>query len=441
MAKDLLMPALSPSMTEGTVAKWLKKEGDAIKIGEPIADVETDKTTLEMTSYDNGVLLKILVPEGERVEVNTRIAIIGAKGEALTDDMLKAPAPSVSKEEPKAAPATSGAPEEASAKQTPEGPRPAALPEMAPVATLTAEGPARVHGERVKSSPLARKLAVSKGIDITLLSGSGPGGRVVKRDVLNGIPAGKAGVTSGGGGWGINLIGPITNAAKLPLSGMRKVIAKRLQESKSTIPHFYLTIEVDAGPISALRVELNDALSKLPKPIKLSVNDFITKAAAEAVRKVPAVNASWAGDHIVQHGDVDISFAVSIPDGLITPIIKKAQDKNIRQISEETKVLAGKAREGKLKPEEFQGGTFTLSNLGMKGIDSFSAIINPPQAAILAIGTTVKKPVVNERDEIVIGQRMCLTLSCDHRVVDGAVAADYMAALRTLIEKPSVLLI
>ncbi|PTY00888.1 pyruvate dehydrogenase complex dihydrolipoamide acetyltransferase [Verrucomicrobia bacterium LW23] len=437
MAKDLLMPALSPSMTEGSLAKWLKKEGDPIKIGEPIADVETDKTTMEMTSYDNGYILKILVPEGERVEVNARIAIIGAKDEKVTEEMLKTAPKAEPAAAAKASGGSNGAPEAAAGKVPLEGPKPEAVAPMAPVSTPV---PPAHAGGRVKASPLARKLAITKGIDISLLHGSGPGGRIVKRDVEKGLPPGVSG-TGGGSGWGVLPTGPVSNAAKLPLSAMRKVIAKRLLESKTTIPHFYLTIEVDAGPISALRVELNESLGKLPKPIKLTVNDFITKAAAEAIRKVPAVNASWNGDSIIQHADVDLSFAVTIPDGLITPIIKKAQDKNIRQISEETKSLAGKAREGKLKPEEFQGGTFCLSNLGMKGIDSFSAIINPPQSAILAIGTTTKKPVVNERDEIVVGQRMCLTLSCDHRVVDGAVAADYMAALRSLIEKPAILLI
>jgi len=287
----------------------------------------------------------------------------------------------------------------------------------------------------VKASPLAKKIAADTGVSLANLTGSGPGGRIVKKDVL-GAPAGGS-----GGGSSIYAKGPIAKDGSTKLTTMRSVIAKRLLESKTTIPHFYLEIEVDAKPMLDLRVQLNDSLGKLAKPIKLSLNDLVLKAAAEAVRRVPAVNASFEGDSIRQFPDVQLSFAVAIAEGLITPIIKEAQNKSLIQISGEAKSLAAKAKEGKLKPEEFQGGTFTVSNLGMLGIDSFSAIINPPQAAILAVGNIVKKAVVDANDNIVVGHRQSITLSCDHRVVDGAVGAAYLKELRELLEKPALLLL
>ncbi|HEY0257761.1 MAG TPA: dihydrolipoamide acetyltransferase family protein, partial [Candidatus Methylacidiphilales bacterium] len=290
---------------------------------------------------------------------------------------------------------------------------------------------------RVKASPLAKKIAQEKGVNIATLTGTGPGGRVVKKDVLGASANGHA----PSGGSSIYPRGPIAKEGTQKLTTMRSVIAKRLLESKTQIPHFYLEIEVDAKPLLDLRAQLNDSLGKLNPPVKLSLNDFVLKAAAEAVRRVPAVNASFEGDAIRQFADVQLSFAVAIPDGLITPIIREAQNKSLIQISGEAKALAGKAKEGKLKPEEFQGGTFTVSNLGMLGIDRFSAIINPPQAAILAIGNIVKKPVVGPNDEIVVGHRQSITLSCDHRVVDGAVGAAYLKELRELIEKPALLLL
>jgi pyruvate dehydrogenase E2 component (dihydrolipoamide acetyltransferase) len=270
------------------------------------------------------------------------------------------------------------------------------------------------------------------------LTGSGPGGRIVKTDVLNAPANGHA---QSGGGSSIHAPGPIAKEGSTKLTSIRSVIAKRLLESKTTIPHFYLEIEVDAKPLLDLRAQLNDSLGKSKPPVKLSLNDFVLKAAAEAVRRVPAVNASFEGDSIRQFPDVQLAFAVAIADGLITPIIKEAQNKSLLQIGAEAKALAVKAKAGKLKPDEFQGGTFTVSNLGMLGIDRFSAIINPPQAAILAVGNIVKKPVVGANDEIIVGYRQSMTLSCDHRVVDGAVGAAYLKELRELIEKPSLLLL
>ena len=409
MAKDILMPLLSPSMTEGTVVKWIKKEGDAIKSGEVIAEVETDKATMDLEAFDSGILRKILVPEGAKVAVQSRIGIIGTKDEKIDESA------------PVAAPA---APAEAKKEE-------AAPKKEAPVAASSAPS-----NGRVKASPLAKKIAKAQGVNLAYLTGSGPGGRIVKKDVLA-APAGG----SGGGSSSIYARGPVAKEGSTKLTTMRSVIAKRLLESKTTIPHFYLEIEVDAKPLMDLRAQLNDTLGKLTPPVKLSLNDFILKASAEAVRRVPAVNASFEGDSIRQFPDVQLSFAVAIAEGLITPIIKEAQNKSLIQISSEAKALAAKAKEGKLKPEEFQGGTFTVSNLGMLGIDSFSAIINPPQAAILAVGNIVKKPVVGPNDTIVVGHRQSITLSCDHRVVDGAVGAAYLKELRELIEKPALLLL
>jgi pyruvate dehydrogenase E2 component (dihydrolipoamide acetyltransferase) len=416
MAKDILMPLLSPSMTEGTLVKWLKKEGDAVKSGEVIAEVETDKATMDLEAFDSGILRKILITEGAKVPVQSRIGIIGTKDEKI-DESAPAPvaaAPAAKKEEAKA---------------------PAAAASPTPTAVATAV--AAPSGGRIKASPLAKKVAAEKGVALATLTGSGPGGRIVKQDVLNAPANGHA----PGGGSSIYARGPIAAEGSMKLTTMRSVIAKRLLESKTTIPHFYLEIEVDAKPLLDLRAQLNDSLGKLKPPVKLSLNDFVLKAAAEAVRRVPAVNASFEGDSIRQFADVQLAFAVAIAEGLITPIIKEAQNKSLIQISGEAKALAAKAKEGKLKPEEFQGGTFTVSNLGMLGIDSFSAIINPPQAAILAIGNIVKKPVVGANDEIVVGHRQSITLSCDHRVVDGAVGAAYLKELRELIEKPALLLL
>jgi pyruvate dehydrogenase E2 component (dihydrolipoamide acetyltransferase) len=414
MAKDILMPLLSPSMTEGTLVKWLKKEGDAVKSGDVLAEVETDKATMDLEAFDSGILRKILIADGTKVAVQTKIGIIGTKDEKI-DESASSPAP--------AAPAAAEAPAQK------EEAKPAPVATSAPSAPTSAS-----NGSRVKASPLAKKVALEKNVSLAGLTGTGPGGRIVKKDVL-GAPAG------GSGGSSIYARGPIAKDGSTKLTTMRSVIAKRLLESKTTIPHFYLEIEVDAKPLLDLRVQLNDTLGKLNPPVKLSLNDFVLKAAAEAVRRVPAVNASFEGDSIRQFADVQLSFAVAIAEGLITPIIKEAQNKSLIQISGEAKALAVKAKEGKLKPDEFQGGTFTVSNLGMLGIDSFSAIINPPQAAILAVGNIVKKPVVGANDEIVVGHRQSITLSCDHRVVDGAVGAAYLKELRELIEKPALLLL
>jgi pyruvate dehydrogenase E2 component (dihydrolipoamide acetyltransferase) len=421
MAKDVTMPLLSPSMTEGTLVKWLKKEGDAVKTGEVIAEVETDKATMDLEAFDDGFLLKVIAPAGAKVPVNGRIGLIGAKDEKIDEAALKAAsAPAAAPEKKEAAPAAASAPASATNGSA-------------------VHAPAVSSPNRVKVSPLAKKVAQEMGVALGQLVGTGPGGRIVKKDVLAGPRGG------GSGGWGLYPSGPIAKEEKLPLSNMRQTIARRLLESKTTIPHFYLEIEADAAPLVALRATLNAGLEKAAgkdgKPLKLSLNDFVLKATAEAIRRVPAINASFLGDSVQQYGSVRLAFAVAIPQGLITPVIVDAQDKSLKAISEEAKALAVKAKEGKLKPEEYTTGTFTVSNLGMYGIDRFSAIVNPPQAGILAVGNVVKKPVVDKDDKIVVGQRQSFTLSCDHRVVDGAVGASFLQELRALIENPALLLI
>ncbi len=422
MAKEILMPALSPSMTEGTLVKWFKKEGEAVKSGEMIAEVETDKAVLEMEAFDSGILKKILCEPGTKVAVNTVMAVLGAKEEVIDYSVYTAKAPvavAVATSVPVASVASDSAP----------------VFSKSPLPVTGSSSVSRANG-RVKASPLAKKIASEMGISVAYINGTGPGGRVIKRDVLSSKNSG-----GGSGGWGIYPSGPIIKDERIALSNMRQTIARRLQESKSQIPHFYLEVEVDVEAMLETRVSLNKAFEKLPNPIKLSPNDFVLKAVAEALRKVPAVNSSFEGDSIRQYGNVALAFAVAIPNGLITPVIQEAQNKNLKQIADEVKSLAARAREGKLKPEEYTTGTFTVSNLGMYGVDRFQAIVNPPQAAILAVGATVKKPVVNKANQIVVGQRMSLTLSCDHRVVDGAVASTFLSELKRLIETPALLLI
>lgn len=452
MASIIEMPKLSDTMTVGTLVSWLKQEGDPVSSGDMIAEIETDKATMELESFDEGFLLKQMVQPGEQVAVGTSIAAIGQKGEKVD----------VGSAGPKAAPA----PPEAEAKPAPTTVPPSidhgqehAQSEEAP-ATQKAPPPSEereanapsLSGQRLRISPLARRIARERGISLETLEGSGPGGRIVKADVLAAAekaplaaaaprPATSAPASAPAPVW----VGgaAIAEEKTITLSTMRQVIARRLLESKTQIPHFYLEVEVDVGPLLALRQELNKALEKLTPEQgggKVSVNDFVLKASAEALRRVPAANCSWQDNTIKQHPSADVSFAVAIDEGLITPVIRQAHNKSLRQISADVKSLAWKAKNKKLKPDEFTGGTFCVSNLGMYGIDRFSAIINPPNAAILAVGATRKIPVV-QGDQIVIGQRMSLTLSCDHRVVDGSVAAEFLSALRQLLETPALALV
>jgi pyruvate dehydrogenase E2 component (dihydrolipoamide acetyltransferase) len=428
MANIIEMPKLSDTMTVGTLVKWLKKEGDAVKTGDMLAEVETDKATMELESFFDGTLLAIFEPAGAQVPLGAALCAIGKPGEAVT-----APAKAAA---PAAAPAPAAEPTPAPA------PAPTTAPAPAPVAAAPAKVEAAAPGGRIRISPLARKLAEEKGIDPSGIKGSGPGGRIVRADIAQAQPgkAPKAGAAPSTftGTSSLGAKGPIQEEKLVPLSNIRATIAKRLVESKSQIPHFYLDIEIDAAPLLELRAQLNAALEK--EGVKLSVNDFVLKASAEALRKVPAVNCSWEGTAIRQLSAAHVSFAVAIEDGLITPVIRDTHLKSLFAVSSEAKALGKRARDKKLTPAEFTGGTFCVSNLGMMGIDRFSAIINPPNAAILAVGTTVTKPVVSN-GQVVIGQRMTLTLSVDHRVVDGAVGAAFLGALRDLLEKPALLLL
>jgi len=417
MAKYIEMPKLADTMTEGTIVKWCIKEGDKVSSGDVVAEVETDKATMEMETFDDGIVHKLLVAAGQRVPCGTAIALILGKGEQPpTDGSL---------------PAVVARPAAAAAAAV----TPGAVATAAPVAAPTSRAALGSGSSRVKASPLARKVAAATGVALARLTGTGPGGRIIARDVENAPAAAPA------------FSGPAPIPAtpagaedtRIPLTGMRRVIAERLLASKTHIPHFYLTIEMDAAPLMKLRAEAN-ANAEANGGAKLTVNDFVLKAVVAAAQKVPAVNAAFAGDAIIQYASVNLCVAIAVEDGLVTPVIRDAQKKSIREISEAVKDVAGRARAKKLKPEEFVGGTITVSNLGAYGIDQFCAIINPPQAAILAVGSIVKKPVV-EGDSIAIGQRMNITLSGDHRVVDGAVAATYLAELKKLLENPALMLL
>jgi len=403
MATLIDMPKLSDTMTVGTLVKWLKNEGDPVENGDMIAEVETDKATMEVECFDDGVLLKQYCQAGDEVPVGGPIAAIGEAGEA---------APEVSNE---TAPANAPA------------------PVAAPVAAATAPA-----GGRVKASPLAKKIAADKGIDLSTVQGTGPGGRILKEDIENAKAAPVAPVAAA--------VAPVATleALEIPVSNMRKSIGKALVGSKTQAPHFYLQIEVDGAPLAKLRAELNGKLAGLAPEhggTKFSVNDLTLKAAAEAVRRVPAINRSWEGDTIKQHPNVHLAFGVAIDDGLVTPVIRAAETKGLREISAEAKVLIKKARGKKLAPNEMSGSTLTVTNLGMFGISDFYGIINPNNAAILSIGATIKKPVVNENDEIVVGQVMKIGLSGDHRTIDGAVGAQYLQVLKEIIETPALMLV
>jgi len=432
MPIQILMPALSPTMTEGNLAKWLKKEGDKIKAGDVIAEIETDKATMEVEAVDEGTLGKIVVASGTQgVKVNELIGLILEEGESA--DAL---AGATAKVAPKpAAPAPAPAPAAPAAKAA-ATPAPATVAAPAPAA----KGNGHDQGARVFASPLAKRMALQAGIDLGRVTGSGPHGRIVKADIDSALPRG----VPAGAPAGRPQAAPVAAAAiagptphhVVPHTMMRKVIAKRLTESKQTVPHFYLTVDCDIDALLKGRAALNAAApEKGEGAYKLSVNDFIIKAAAMTLKKVPAANASWSDEGTVLYDRVDISVAVAIPGGLITPIIFDAANKGLVQISAEMKALAAKARDGKLVPEEYQGGTFSLSNLGMFGIKQFEAVINPPQGCILAIGAGEQRAVV-KNGQLAVATVMSCTLSVDHRVVDGAVGAEYMAAFKKLIEEP-----
>jgi len=413
------MPALSPTMTEGTLAKWMVKEGDEVASGDIIAEIETDKATMELEAVDEGRIGKILVSEGtEGVEVNKPIGVLLEEGEDEEDigDAVAAPL----------------APVLPPAK--PEEPGPVAATEPSRSTQTSPATPSTPLGERFLASPLAKRMAANAGIDLAVVAGSGPKGRIVKLDVeavMKGVARHKPAVASA------DLPDYGQPYTEVENSNVRRVIARRLLEAKQTIPHFYLTIDCVIDRLLKLRKDLN---SREGANYKLSVNDFVIKACAVAMRRVPMANASWTEDAIRMYDNIDVSVAVATDGGLITPIIRKADQKGLLTISSEMKDLAARARDNKLMPEEYQGGGFSISNLGMYGIREFSAIINPPQSAILAVGAGEQIPIVKD-GALAIGTVMSCTLSCDHRVVDGAVGAEFLQALKPLIEDPVSLLL
>ena len=433
MSVNIEMPKLSDTMTEGTLIKWHKKLGDTVSIGDVLAEVETDKATMEMEAFDEGVITEILIQEGEKAPIGGVLAVL--------DGDSGSPAPA--------------------AKTPAKAPAPAA-PQASPQA---APAPQASHGGRVKASPLARKVAGALGVDLSSVTGTGPAGRIVKEDVENAAaaPSSKPKEPSQAASAAAKLTeavkarataapSPVSAPApaaimptakegdeRIELSSMRKIIASRLLTSKTTIPHFYLHMEVDAAPLMALRKQVNDQAEKTHGN-KYSVNDFILKATINATQAVPAINASFAGDHIVKFKHVGLSVAIAVEDGLVTPVIKQAETKSLLAISRAVKDFAVRAKDKKLKPDEFDGGTITVSNLGAWGIDSFDAIVNPPQAAILSVGAAIEKPVV-KNGQIVPGLRMNIGVSADHRVVDGAVAAAFLAEVKKLIENPALMLL
>jgi pyruvate dehydrogenase E2 component (dihydrolipoamide acetyltransferase) len=426
------MPKLSDTMTEGTLLRWVKKVGDTIAVGDVLAEVETDKATMEMEAFDEGTLSELYVNDGQTVQVGQKLALLLAAGESKPAES-KPSVPTSKQSDAQKKPDTEKKP---SQTKQPESPAPQ------PLKTAEAES-----GQRVKASPLARKVAAELGVQLETLPGSGPGGRIIRDDVLSAHEHRAQTVAQTP-----KPAAPPTAAAVVPpqpvsqqdvqiqLGGMRRTIAARLLEAKTTIPHFYLQAEIDAEPLVQLRQQLNAANEAAGLP-KFTINDFILKATAVAAAHVPKANASFAGDSIVQYGSVQLACAVAIDEGLVTPVIRDAQTKTLSQISAEVKDLAAKARSKKLKPEQYQGGTITVSNLGSYGVDQFFAIINPPQSLIVSVGAILKKPVVNAAGAIVPGQRIVLALSCDHRVVDGAIGAQFLAELKRLLETPALMLV
>lgn len=432
MSAKIEMPKLSDTMTEGTLIKWHKKVGDFVEIGDVLAEVETDKATMEMEAFDEGTLTEILVQEGEKAVIGSVLAVLDGK----SDEGAAAPA--------------SASPFVAVSS----------LPTASAQPAAACSTSSCCDGDRVKASPLARKVAAEMGVDLSSISGTGPGGRIVREDVeKSGKTPSKAAsaaakLTEAVKARATAPSAPVSAPAPAPqailptakdgderieLSSMRKIIASRLLTSKTTIPHFYLHMEIDAEPLMAMRKQVNEQAEKTHGN-KYSVNDFILKATINAAEAVPAINASFAGDHIVKFKHVGLSVAIAVEDGLVTPVIKEAETKSLLAISRAVKDFAARAKDKKLKPDEFDGGTITVSNLGAWGIDSFDAIVNPPQAAILSVGAAIQKPVV-KNGQLAVGLRMNIGISADHRVVDGAVAASFLAEVKKLIENPALMLL
>jgi pyruvate dehydrogenase E2 component (dihydrolipoamide acetyltransferase) len=453
---EIQMPKLSDTMTEGTLVSWKKKKGDNVSAGEVLAEIETDKATMEWESPEDGTLTEIYVEEGGKVNVGDKIAFIGGEGEEAPKEEGKEkeqkkeqPKAEEEKKEEKAEPKKEDEkkePEKRAEKPKKEEKEPKADEEKEKKATKeksveagVSPAPPQPEEARVKASPVARRIAAELGVDLASVKGTGPEGRVTETDVRAAAKSKPVAPTPKAFGAASAAV-KAGESARIQLSGMRKIIAQRLVESLGPVPHFYLNIDIDAGPLMEAREELKSA-GEGADAAKITVNDFVLKAAVQAAVKIPRVNASFDGDAIVQYADVDLGMAVAIEDGLLTPVIRAAQNKSLREISELAKDLAHRARNKRMKPEEFQGGTFTVSNLGGMGIDSFSAVINPPQGFILAIGKITKVPVVDDCDQIVVGHRMSFTMSCDHRVIDGALGAEYLKELRHLLENPALLLV
>jgi pyruvate dehydrogenase E2 component (dihydrolipoamide acetyltransferase) len=433
MSINILMPALSPTMTEGKLAKWHVKVGDQVKSGQVVCEIETDKATMEVEAVDEGKVGQIVVPEGaENVQVNAVIAILLEEGETEVKGGTAAPPQAAPKAE---APKAEAAPAQPAPKATP-------APASKPVQPAAASAPS---GQRIFASPLAKRIAADKGIDLANLKGSGPNGRIVKADVEGAKPGAPAAAPAAAPKTAPRPAAPagqpiITAPGdqRIPHTAVRKVIARRMLESKQTVPHFYLTVDLEIDALLAARAAINEVARK--KDARVSVNDMVIKACAKALRDHPECNSSWTEDEMVQYGAVDISVAVATDRGLITPIVRNADMKGVAQISIEMKDLAARAKTGKLKLEEFQGGGFTISNLGMFGVQHFGAIINPPQAMILAVGAGEER-VVARKGEMVIRNMMSCTLAVDHRVVDGAMGAQFLQTLRAYIEQPAAMLV
>ncbi len=464
MAVNVEMPKLSDTMTEGILVKWLKKKGDRVDIGDVIAEIETDKATMEMEAFDEGVLGEIYVQEGAKVPVGGRLAVLLDEGEEPSSDAEEEPSgdaeekPSGDAEEEPSSDAeeeTSGETREEGSKEK-EGSESRAGATPAKKSRKKAEGTpdepaphasASKESGRVRASPLARKIAAERGIDLSSLRGTGPGGRVVRRDVLQVKPrAPEKDAPSAPAAAAPTAAAVIRPSAgekdeRIPLSRMRTIIAERLLASKTQIPHFYLHIDVDAAPLMALRKELNAGNEDKPDANNYTVNDFVLRAVVQSCAAVPEVNASFDGDAIVRFADVNLCVAIALDEGLVTPVVRKAQEKTFLQLSLAVKDLAARARSKKLSPDEFQGGTVTVSNLGSYGIRSFDAIINPPQCLIVAVGAIAPAAVVAPDGTIVAGQRMDLGLSGDHRVIDGVAGARYLAEMKRLLEHPSLMLL
>jgi pyruvate dehydrogenase E2 component (dihydrolipoamide acetyltransferase) len=422
------MPKLSDTMTEGTLVKWIKKIGDTVAVGDILAEVETDKATMEMEAFDEGVLSEIFVQDGEKVQIGQKLALLLGKGEKPGAAMPSQAVPTPEPATPAAKqPAKDGAPGPAETR--------AEKDQTATTPSIEAQA-----GDRVKASPLAKKLAADSGVDLGRVQGSGPGGRIVRADVEAAAQVTQKISVARPPAPKPQPVAATLEDKRIPLTGMRKTIASRLLESKTSIPHFYLQAEIDAEPLARLRKEIN-AAAEAAGIGKITVNDFILKATAVAASRVPLANAAFEGESIIQYANVQLACAVAVEEGLVTPVIRAAQKKSLSQISGEIKDLAARARSKKLKPEEYQGGTITVSNLGGYGVEQFFAIINPPQAVIVSVGAIVKKPVVNEGGQIVPGQRFIIGVSCDHRVVDGAVGAQFLGELKKLLESPPLMLI